>query len=349
MSERGLISEASPTTAVARWSVGTPASPPIKSVADTGLQQTKHLADSWEDACDSSRGCHASPTSSVLKIPKPKSRFEEKLKPISIRFSPDNGERQPLKYDHGFLDDGNGQIDPSKMRAPAIADYIAEGKWNTIAAVATIARPDLSDAVAAYRHFQDASGTPYAVTLRNYLQNDDSGRASIAVIAREVAKAVDYQRFARPHEAAFKLRSNRIQTPSVFFYYVDGIWTLEEIDKKRPSDVTWLPGPWTENWTKALGMFDMWVNIDGPFSVGESGPDDVYVRFEVEVADRYNFNPGKDDTKTHIPDASNGRFEETGQGKEFDVSGRADFFLRVFRSQSGEVDWEFIHPNRLAK
>lgn len=101
------------------------------------------------------------------------------------------------------------------------------------------------------------------------------------------------------------------------------------------------PYPATENWQKAIGAHQIWLELDVTVEVTREQTDPpgvasgsapvctpqgdtvvTYLRtFDVDMTlhmeDMYNFNPGMADIATGTPDAENGRFEVTGLGQEY--------------------------------
>jgi len=93
-----------------------------------------------------------------------------------------------IRHDHGFLDDGKGNIDPSKKRAATWADYRALAKWEAMLEGAEVLRPDLDDATRSYSHFLDATGTDLEVAYEDFLSDDDAGKTVLkSLIADTVA------------------------------------------------------------------------------------------------------------------------------------------------------------------
>ena len=98
----------------------------------------------------------------------------------------------------------------------------------------------------------------------------------------------------------------------------------------------------TENWNKTLGMYLLWgtadVRLDGTR---------VTVTVTVHVLDRYNFNREGLDLATAIPDEANGRFEQLGWARGFDVTGS---LTRTFTAEIGSpaVERGPAAPSRLS-
>ncbi|WP_394838095.1 hypothetical protein LVJ94_14390 [Pendulispora rubella] len=76
-----------------------------------------------------------------------------------------------IAFDHGFLDDGNGNIDPTKRRPATAEDKLEKKKWELIAAGAILLRPDLYDGSFAYDHFIHGNGEDWKFDFERYVSS----------------------------------------------------------------------------------------------------------------------------------------------------------------------------------
>jgi hypothetical protein len=65
------------------------------------------------------------------------------------KFTEGLAKRPDIHHDHGFLDDGHGNIDNSKRRPPTWEDYKLLAWWTLKLDGAQTLRPDLDDATLA--------------------------------------------------------------------------------------------------------------------------------------------------------------------------------------------------------
>ena len=223
-----------------------------------------------------------------------------------------NGVTAPtISHDHGFLDDGSGNLDLSRMREPGVSDYASLVAWRAKLAVAQNVMPDLVDGTRAYEHFLDGNGADYTVEYDRFLAFDGAGRTILANAIRDVsqgARTLDNEWLAAHGESpvpnhAFTMASDAIPVGGGNADY---------------------PYPTTENWQKAIGAHMMWLSADVEVTVDDAaGTRSMSIELTLHMEDRYNFNPGAADIATGAPDAANGRFELTGLGHEFMQYGTA--------------------------
>jgi len=240
----------------------------------------------------------------------------------------DHDDKRPdIHHDHGFLDDGSGNIDESKREDPTWRDRLEKLKWVAKLEAAELLRPDLVDACATYRHFLFGGGAERPFSYERFVEDDSSGATVLASAIEDAQHAAtekhDQLIAGKPPQVG--KTTFRMRTPGM------GVGN----DGRYPY-------PSTENWQKAIGAHSIWFEIDvtvevyeksrtDPPGVDPDGPpmctpagDSVVTygrRFEVDLTlhaeDRYNFNPGAADIATGTPDEANGRFEITGLGQEF--------------------------------
>lgn len=237
-----------------------------------------------------------------------------------------DGQAPVIKHDHGFLDDGNGNIDPSKRREATWEDYVALAKWTAMLEGAELLRPDLVDGTSAYRHFLTGGGATRTIDYQRFIDGDSSGATILSSAMADAKDAAvrkhDSMIAGKPPSAgstSFKMRTDPIGVGN------DGRY----------------PYPATENWQKAIGAHLIWLEMDvkvdttevvahppgvapGSSPVCTPGGDSAItyqrtftVDMTLHMEDMYNFNPGAADIVTGAPDADNGRFEETGLGNEY--------------------------------
>lgn len=235
-----------------------------------------------------------------------------------------------IYHDHGFLDDGNGNIDETRRRDPTWADRLERAKWIAKLEAAELLRPDLVDGTAAYRHFLFGNGAERDVHYGRFLANDSSGQTVLASAMEDTRQAAIRRHDqdlagATPSEGT---RTYQIRT---------GALSVTAGDARYPY-------PATENWQKALGAHTIWIEAavtvtvtrlrdagsepppggvpaPGEGSSTDAGPPTFSRHFHLEMTihaeDMYNFNPGAADIATGTPDSANGRFEITGLGHEY--------------------------------
>lgn len=245
---------------------------------------------------------------------------------VHASFVDHDGKAPVIEHDHGFLDDGNGNIDPSKRREATWEDYLALAKWTATLEGAELLRPDLVDGTAAYRHFLTGGGATRTIDYPRFVDGDSSGATVLASAMADARDAATRKHDAliagRPPSAgstSFQMRTEPIGVGN------DGRY----------------PYPATENWQKAIGAHKIWLEMDvtvetvelvahppgvalGSPPICTPGGDSAVtyqrtftVDMTLHMEDMYNFNPGAADIVTGAPDADNGRFEETGLGNEY--------------------------------
>lgn len=169
---------------------------------------------------------------------------------------------------------------------PTLKDYLSWYKWDALRSGAELDRPDLADALAAYRHYRDGSGTDFQVDYEKAFREDRGVRDVVLSEIRRAGKAA------------------------------------EDIHQKTGLNNFQITGPaagvesYTENWQKTLGAHRLWGSADVRV-VGNR----ITMNFTGHVADRYNFNPNSHDNASGAPDSENGRFEALGWAKGFQVHG----------------------------
>jgi hypothetical protein len=232
--------------------------------------------------------------------------------------------RPAFKLDHGFLDDGNGEIDESKKRSPGVSDFKLLAKWRVLLNGAETLRPDLIDATIAYRHFLGASGTDLSFSYERFARTDRTG----AII---IANIIDDVRFA-----AVELDDPR--GGSRRFTMQSGVIPVGAVDKNgNPLNPRYLY-PGTENWQKAIGAHVAWAEADVVSGLDAKTLSRTFeIKMTLHAEDRYNFNPDNFDIASGTPDAENGQLELSGLGKEFTRTATLKRTLK-FTLPNGPVD-----------
>ncbi|MEL6834724.1 MAG: RHS repeat-associated core domain-containing protein, partial [Bacteroidota bacterium] len=176
---------------------------------------------------------------------------------------------------------------------PTTKDYASYTFWKTKAAGARALRWDLDDALDAYEHYLDATGTDAEFSLEEFFTEDDSGK-SMKENSIEAAKLAS--------QTLLPYAGTRELSMSSPFYVGSG-----GVD---------FPYPETENWQKAVGAFPFYMT--GTVTAHDVGDQINYrLRLTIHAEDMYNFNPGAADIETGTPDSVNGRFEVVGLAKQF--------------------------------
>lgn len=236
--------------------------------------------------------------------------------PHSFSDMPEGDAGPTFHHDHGFLDDGNGNIDPSKRRDPTWDDRFERLKWIAKLEAAELLRPDLVDGTSAYRHFLFGNGATRNIHYERFIANDNAGQ-------RVLASAMEDSRDAaiRRHDQDI---TGTTVAPGTRSYHI----RTAIIPVGSGADARY-PYPTTENWQKAIGAHSIWIDANVTIEVRAPAgtlPDTspagsyerhLHIEMTIHAEDMYNFNPGAADIATGTPDASNGRFEVTGLGHEY--------------------------------
>jgi len=220
------------------------------------------------------------------------------------KFTEGPAKRPDIHHDHGFLDDGHGNIDSSKRESPTWRDYRSYAWWTTKLDGATVVRPGLQNATDAYAHFLDATGTDFNVDYEGFLSNDDAGKTVLK-------SAIEDTR-----SSAIAIHDGKGKTPPTsktdesFSITSDAV----PVGGRDPR----YPYPKTENWQKAIGAHYIWMDAAVKVSSDPAlKKREFEIKMTIHMEDMYNFNPGAHDIATGTPDSENGRFEVTGLAKEF--------------------------------
>ncbi len=216
--------------------------------------------------------------------------------PARYRIGPP--QRPAIYHDEGFADG---------IREPAWQDYAEYYLWKYVLAEAGEAFKDVPDAISAYRHFLDASGTDRTFSYERFVASDESGQTVLNSSIQDTQNAAQnlYQQIITEHPElkdrplTFQLTSDPL--------YVNG--HADDYFNQR------YPYPATENWQKTIGAHVIWISATVTVTPGSAPA--YTMDFMLHAEDKYNFNPDQHDMATGIPDSANGGFEETGLGKEY--------------------------------
>jgi hypothetical protein len=212
--------------------------------------------------------------------------------------------RPDIRHDHGFLDDGSGNIDPSRHEEPTFADRVSFSRWVAQLEAAELLRPDLVDATTAYRHFLFGGGAPRVINYERFVANDSSGERTLrSAMEDTVAAAIELHTELRPFTPTEQVS--------------DDFQIFSEAVGAGGRNLRY-PYPATENWQKAIGAHYIWIEARVQVQMDPVASQRHFdIRMSLHVEDMYNFNPGAQDIATGTPDSANGRFEITGLGHEF--------------------------------
>lgn len=221
-----------------------------------------------------------------------------------IKFTLGAQGRPNIRHDHGFLDDGNGNIDPRKRRPATNEDRLMFAKWVAKLEVAETLRPDLVDGTTAYRHFLFGGGVKRTLNYERFVQDDSSGqRVLSSAIEDTTTAALRFHLQRCPFTPSKALRDS--------FKFQSQVIAVGARDLRYPYAAT-------ENWQKAIGAHYIWLDGDATVDVNPVGKVRSFaIEMSLHMEDMYNFNPGAQDIATGTPDADNGRFEVTGLGHEY--------------------------------
>jgi hypothetical protein len=169
---------------------------------------------------------------------------------------------------------------------------------------AEIVRPDLRDALRAYRQFLENSGKDLRANYEAFLADDDSGKTVLkSAIEDTVASAI-------------AIHDNKMGVPPPSTARQDEFNIISETI--IVGDDSRYPYPKTENWQKAIGGHDIWVDAAVKVKIDPAAKKRTFeVKMNLHMEDMYNFNPGAADIATGTLDAENGRFEVSGLAHEF--------------------------------
>ncbi len=239
----------------------------------------------------------------------------------SGRYTLGPAKRPNIVHDNGFLD----KYPPRSCTA---ADYASWVWWGKKMEGAYALRPDLWEAINAYRHFRNGNGKDRHFDYKKFIEEDPSG---FKIVSTLVYEAVDAIEDIGKNRLAFEVTSEAQDTS-------DKIGGTPGNRSKPGSQFSPgnLPYPLTENWQKAIGAHKLWVSAR--VTISANGADlNVVADITIHAEDRYNFNPGAADIATKTPDADNGQFELCGLAKQYTNFGEAYVAASWVYGQKGSV------------
>lgn len=198
---------------------------------------------------------------------------------------------QGIQHDAGFS--------KRPKREPTVSDYLSYYKWVSMLEAAKLARPDLSDATAAYAHFLAGDGEAREFSYERYVSNDKSGQITLRNAVLEA------------QWWSIELWRNNRKPQS--FSFTGPALPCGSGDPGIPNPVKRaFPYPATENWQKTIGAHYLWLS--GQVNVDNRRADrpKFNLQLTLHAEDQYNFNPGQNDIATGIKDEENGNFVVVG-------------------------------------
>ncbi|MFD5917241.1 hypothetical protein ACFVYP_07640 [Kitasatospora sp. NPDC058201] len=205
----------------------------------------------------------------------------------------------PTVYEWEQPDDGAG---PFAARNPSMAELTSW--WQTEGMVGLGSLEGKTDAGRHMQHFLEGSGKPLAVDVDRLLRDDPTFRDDVAEAVSSSGEqwrqtALDaYQKSGGAPVAV------PIETPGLH----------RTID--RPS---------TENWYLAIGSHAYSASGVATARPGPDGRPVVTVEYQVNLWDRYNWDPGKSTpiAGTSVSDSDLATLHQTGLAQEFDITGNS--------------------------
>lgn len=221
---------------------------------------------------------------------RPSTAFTYKYYKIGAASRPQN-----IHHDPGFSKHPKGE--------PTWSDHVSYLAWLSMLEGAKVARPDLSDATAAYAHFLANEGKDREFSYERYAANDRSGQVSLrnAVLEAQFWAIELWHDNRKPESFSFTGPAIRC-----------GSNDEEDVELRRM-----FPYPATENWQKTIGAHYIWLS--GLVTVENPRIDrpKFNMQFTLHAEDQYNFNPGDSDKATGILDEENGKFVVAGLAKGY--------------------------------
>ncbi len=183
---------------------------------------------------------------------------------------------------------------------PELSDYWELLKWYSMIEGGEALRPDLTDSLAAYRHFHEGEGTQRKFSYERYVNNDQSGRITLrnAILDAQDASIKLWLKHGKPNQ--FNFTGPAIPCGTA----------------KHPRLSRLFPYPATENWQKTIGAHSIWLsgsvtvktNSNSKTKSSKKNLPEFKMNFTLNAEDQYNFNPKQKDIATGLPDDANGRF-----------------------------------------
>ncbi|MQS12383.1 hypothetical protein F7Q99_08805 [Streptomyces kaniharaensis] len=198
--------------------------------------------------------------------------------------------------------DGAG---PYHVREPGADDRKAQLTAYGLVAGGTFSGNE--DAARHMLHYLDGSGQPLTVDVDRMMRDDPRFRAHIEGLLSE--KESEWRQTAL--DAYQKAGGSPVAIPV-------------ETERNHANDFTFDPEQ-QSNWFKAIGSQACVVSGVVTVKPGQDGKPVVSTQYQVNVWDRYNWDPGKstDIAGMNITDADMAKLHQTGLAQEYDVNGRS--------------------------
>jgi RHS repeat-associated protein len=185
----------------------------------------------------------------------------------------------PMSFDDDFVFDPNAHA--------TLKDYRSIVYWEGMLVGGAAFRPDLEDAIQAYRHYLGGSGSDMEINYPKAYREDQNIQAG--VMAEIGAAQADAERLSASGGPRFTMTG----------------------------DADRIGHPATENWQKTIGQHYVWGSAEV-----EACGNSFSMTITIHEKDRYNFNRGSRDIATGKKDDLNGRFATLGWAKSFITNGR---------------------------
>ncbi len=228
---------------------------------------------------------------------------------FSGRYRLGSAQRPNIKHDNGFLD-------KYPLEQPTAKDIKNYYIWRGKAAVGSVAckpstkdylrdckHEDLTEAIDAYVHYMQGSGSERDIDYGKFLKSDSNGIRLLELIVKDAKKNIS---IIGKNRTSFSVTSDSYPVGGK-----DSIYNEYNLRSYYPATV---------NWQRAIGGHALWISADVKIDIDDSG-NSCKLRHTAEIIfhmeDMYNFNPGMADITTGIPDSENGRFQVVGLAKQY--------------------------------
>ncbi|MCB9196597.1 MAG: hypothetical protein H6598_10270 [Flavobacteriales bacterium] len=211
----------------------------------------------------------------------------EGLEGVSNKFKVGKPTKPAMSFD-------NGHLDYFSAREPSKEDLEAYQNWIGKLQISKYFRESwMEEAHAQYSHYLKGGGATVNLNMDSYYQNDISGDQTVRSVNAMVRQAT--------HE---------LIGDKTYLELTSEAFTAGDGDPR-------FPYPATENWQKAIGGHKFWISAEVRSREGEDGIMHYFATVTIHTEDMYNFDPGKQDIATGIPDEENGVFQITGLAHQF--------------------------------
>ncbi|MGD1905481.1 MAG: hypothetical protein ACFB0C_05725 [Leptolyngbyaceae cyanobacterium] len=201
-------------------------------------------------------------------------------KPIADRLD------ERVKYISSIVDDISSEFDNNHIQS-------FNNHLNTLSDL-TEYMPDGTDALV---HYIEGSGDTREFSFEKYINDDPSGEIALGTVVGDTQLAAEdfYAQLELDDTQSFKFTGSPLVS----------------------SENRGLPYPETQNWQKAIGGYHIWSSAEVWAEEGVDGDDVLTMDVTFNVEDRYNFDAGKKDIESGLPDRVFGRLEEMGLAKGY--------------------------------